>query len=468
MRRFSSLPALFIAVSTFSYAAQPEIQALGPDLKPLPAASATFETGNFKLENAIEIALRDNRAIHNAALAVEKADGQVRQARSIAGMKLDANLTQTRLDEITSANFGGQNVALSKLDNQKIWLELSQPLFLGQKDRAAIRSSRFGRDIAGSAYTLTRQQMILAASIGYYSWLYAREVEDVGRMNLELAQAHYDLVKKRFGAEQASKYELLRAEVRLVQTQSAFLKDQNDAQLARLELLKMLALPLETALDTSCRLEAEILKPDLESDLAQAEQLREDLKIKRDEKRLANQAVVAARGEKQPTVALFGQFGSEDPSSKSGFGSLERKSYWLAGVSVNLPVLDAGFSSGRVLEAKSGLKQSETGYADSVEQAQLEIRKAILSLNTSEQIVNAQKENVKQAEETMRLAKVRYENGMFTQVDLFDAETAWSNARLMYIQSVFLHHQARLSYLLATGRLGRELIADSSGERKSR
>ncbi|HMM59757.1 MAG TPA: TolC family protein, partial [Candidatus Rifleibacterium sp.] len=139
-----------------------------------------------------------------------------------------------------------------------------------------------------------------------------------------------------------------------------------------------------------------------------------------------------------------------------------------AGVSVNLPVLDAGFSSGRVLEAKAGLKQSETGYADSVEQAQLEIRKAILSLNTSEQIVNAQKENVKQAEETMRLAKVRYENGMFTQVDLFDAETAWSNARLMYIQSVFLHHQARLSYLLATGRLGRELIADSSSERKSR
>lgn len=468
MRQVASFLALFLAVSVCSYAAEPEIQALGPDLKPLLIASATFDTDDFRLENAIEIVLRDNHTIQNAALAVEKADGQVRQARSIAGMKLGANMTQTRLDEITSANFGGQNVALSKLDNQKIWLELSQPLFLGQKDKSAIRSSRLGRDIAGSSYTLTRQQMILAASIGYYSWLYAREVEDVGRMNQELAQAHYDLVKKRFGAEQASKYELLRAEVRLVQTQSAFLKDQNDAQLARLELLKMLALPLETALNTSCRLEAEILKPDLESDLSQAENLREDLKIKRDEKRLANQAVVAARGEKQPTVALFGQFGSEDPSSKSGFGSLERKSYWLAGVSVNLPVLDAGFSSGKVLEAKSSLKQSETGYADSLEQAQLEIRKAILSLNTSEQIVNAQKENVKQAEETMRLAKVRYENGMFTQVDLFDAETAWSNARLMYIQSVFLHHQARLSYLLATGRLGRELIADSSGERKSR
>ncbi len=467
MRRTLSL-AVFFFIAAGSFAAQPQIQALGPDLKPLPVASAAFDAKDFRLENAIDIALRDNRTIQHAALAVEKADGQVRQARSIAGMKLGANMTQTRLDEITSADFGGQKVALSKLDNQKIWLELSQPLFLGQKDRAAIKSSRLGRDIAGSAYTLTRQQTILAASIGYYSWLYAREVEDVGRMNLELAQAHYDLVKKRFGAEQASKYELLRAEVRLVQTRSDFLKDQNDAQLSRLELLKMLALPLETALDTSCRLEAEILKPDLESDLAQAEELREDLKIRRDEKRLAGQAVVAARGEKQPTVALFGQFGSEDPSSKSGFGSLERKSYWLAGVSVNLPVIDAGFSSGKVLEAKSGLKQSETSYADSLEQAQLEIRKAILSLNTSEQIVNAQKENVKQAEETMRLAKVRYENGMFTQVDLFDAETAWSNARLMYIQSVFLHHQARLSYLLPTGRLGRELIADSSSERKSR
>ncbi len=463
-----SLFFLLLILANAALAEECLIEALGPDMKPISTASAGFNLLDFQLRDALNIVLTENRTIKSSELAIAKAEGQVRQARSIAGLQLSAKMTQTRLDEVTAANFGGQNVALSKLDNQKVWVELAQPLFLGRKDRAAINSSRLGREIANSSHTLTRQQIVMAASIGFYSWLFAREVEDVGRMNLDLAQAHFDLVNKRYQAQQASKYELLRAEVRLVQTRSAFLKDQNDSQLSQLELLKLLSLPLDTPIDTTCRLEAEKISPQLAADLEKAMQQREDLHVKRTEKKLAAEKVVAARGEKQPTVALFGQFGSEDPSSKSGFGALERKSYWLAGISLSLPIIDAGLSSGKVVEAKAGLCQSANEYDNSLEQAELEIRKAALSLNTSEQIVTAQKENLKQAEETTRLAKVRYENGLFTQVDLFDAENAWSNARLLYIQAVFLHHQARLSYLLAIGQLGRDLLAAMPEKRNKR
>ncbi|MEW6708620.1 MAG: TolC family protein [Candidatus Riflebacteria bacterium] len=422
-------------------------------------ASPTSEISDLKLDYVLAQALAANRTIKKAEFAIKKAEGKVAEARSIAGLKLSGNLTQTRIDDVPTADFGGQKMKLGLLDNQKVWLELAQPLFLGQKDRAAIRSSRLGRQIAKHAFNLVRQQILLAASISYYSWLYAREVEEVGRQNLELAQAHFDLVSKRFKAEQASKYELLRADVRLVQSRSAYLKDQNDAQLSRLELLKLLSMPLDAKLNTTERLEAETLTPNLDEDLIAAEKEREDLKIKRCEMELAEQSMKAARGEKQATVSLFGQYGSEDPSSKSSFGALERKSYWIAGVSVNVPIIDAGNSSGKIAQADSERMQSKNDYSDSLEQMQLEIRQATLTLSTSEQIVKAQKENLKQAEETLRLAKVRYENGMFTQVDLFDAENAWSNASLLYFQSVFQHHQARLSYLLATGRFGRNLIA---------
>jgi len=444
-----------------------QIQELDENLKPVQTTADQTNLADFRLEDAIKIALKANKSIISAEMAYKKAEAQVLQARSITGLKLTGNLTHTRLDEITSADFGGQKIALSKLDNQKIWLELSQPLFLGLKDRAAIRSSRLGREISEALLKLTRQQTILAASIGFYSWLYAREVAEVSQMNLNLAQAHFDLVKRRFNAQQASKYELLRAEVRLVQTQSDLLKEKNDAELTRLELLKLLSIPLNSDLETSMKLEPDLFTADLEKDLKTAEATREDLKIRALEKKLADQAVIAARGEKQPTVALFGQYGSENPSSKSGFGSLQRKDYWLAGLSVNLPFIDAGLSSGRLLEAKSDMALSQNNFENSLEMAQLEIRKAALNLNTTEQIVSAQRQNLKQAEETMRLAKVRYENGMFTQVDLFDAETAWSNAHLMYIQSVFLHHQARLSYLLATGKLGNNIMTSADNTKEN-
>ncbi len=460
MKDFLACLLAFLLFPAWLGSSELEIVELDKNLNPVQPALPTYDVNNFTLEDALNMALHANRTVRKAKFALEAAQGQVRQARSIGGLKLSANLTHTRLDEVPSANLGGQNIALGKLDNQKIWLELAQPLFLGQKDKAAIKSSRLGRTIAESAYTLVRQQILLAASFSYYSWLYARAVEEVSRLNLELAQTHFKLVTKRYMAKQASKYELLRADVRLVQSRSSYLRNQNDARLKRLELLKLLSLPLDTELGTKARLAAEKLEPDLKNDLEAASQLREDLKIKRYEIELARQSLIAARGEKQPNVSLFGQFGSEDPSSKSSFGSLERKSYWLAGVSVNLPIIDAGLSSGKVKEAKASMSDSKNDYGEALEQAQLEIRSAALNLSNSEEIVAAQQENLKHAEETLRLAKVRYENGMFTQVDLFDAENAWSNARLLYIQAIFQHHQARLSYGLATGKLGRQRLTE--------
>jgi len=439
------------------YAEPVTIVELDNEMKPVPVVTNELNTENLCLEDALRIALQNNRTIKTSEFAVEKATGQLQQARSIGGLKFSGNMTQTRIDDVPSANLGGQTIAMGRKDNQKIWGELTQPLYLGGKDRAAVNSARFGQMIAEAAHTLTRQQIVLAASLRYLSWLYAREVEDVGKMDLDLAQAHFSLVEKRYAAEQTSKYELLRAEVRLVQNRSAYIKDCNDTELARLDLLKLLSLPLDLKIDTTCRLEVEKLQPQLESDIVEAEDRREDLQIKRRENKIAAEQIKAAKGEKKLNAALFAQYGSENPSSKADFGKLERKSYWLAGVSLNLPIMDSGFSRGRISEARAARSQSENEYLNSLEQAQLEIRQAYLTLNSSEQIVVAQKENLKQAEETMRLANVRYENGLFTQVDLFDAENAYSNTRLQYLQAVFFHHQARLSYLLATGKLGRDL-----------
>ncbi len=450
--------ALFMGLGMSLAAQSLEIIELDEEMRPVTTASQTFDQQNVCLEDVVGLALKNNRAVKSSEFNIKKMRGQVEQARSIGGLRLSGNMTQTRIKDVPSANFGGQTIEMGRHDIQKIYGELTQPLYLGEKDRAAVNSARLGQLIAESAHTLTRQQIIMAASLSYYSWLYAREVEDVGKMDRDLAQAHFDLVEKRFAAEQTSKYEVLRAEVRLAQNRSAYIKDCNDTELARLDLLKLLSLPLDMAVDTACRLEVEALEPQLEEDISMAEERREDLQIKRRECKIADEQIRAAHGEKRLTAALFAQYGSENPSSYADMGKVERKAYWLAGLSLNLPIMDAGFSHGKVSEARAARSQSENAYFDALEQAHLEIRQAYLTLKSSEEIVAAQKENLKQAEETMRLANVRYENGLFTQVDLFDAETAYSNTRLHYLQAVFFHHQARLAYQLATGRLGRDRL----------
>ncbi len=455
----SKLSALFLLsmlVVGPSFAQEYKIQALDKDLNPIEdpekIAEKEYNFSDFDLDSAIEIALKSNRSIKNAATNVEKAEAGVWEARTAASTKVTADLSKTRLEDGTV-----QGVKNATLDNMTgSHLKLTQPIYLGKADRAAITNARLGRDIAKASQTLTKQNIVMSVSKAYYAWLYAREVENVGKMDLDLAQAHYDLVNKRYQAEQTSKYELLRADVRLAQYKSSYLGNKNEAEMAKLSLLKLLSLPMDTDINTSAKLEIEEIQPDVEEDLVNAINIREDLKISRAKKNIAEQSLVAARSNGHPSVVLTAQYGYDKPSNRKAGGKSSDKT-WNAAVALTMPILDASLTKSKVKAAKAGIKEADNNYSENIENTELEVYRAALSLQNAIEVLASQKENLKQAEETLRLAKVRYENGLFTQIDLFDAENALSNANLIYLQDIFNHHNARLAYQLAIGKLGRDI-----------
>lgn len=458
--------ALLIPFSGSLHAvSMPGIQPLNEDLQPIEQEVVT-DFADLSLDAAIQRALQANRDIVSARQEVEKAEGKVLQAKSIASPKLSGKHSQTRLDDVGEINFGGQSLAMGKKDIAKSYVELNQPLYLGGKAKSATSIARLGRSIARSALILEQQSIVMKTTLEYLGWVYAREVELVGKKDLELAQAHHDLVQARFENNMASRYELLRADVRLAQAKSIFIKHQNSTRLAQLQLMNSLVLPLDNKLQTSYHLEMDEFVPNLDEGLKIAQELREDLFIQKQQKTIADRSVNAAFAERRPDLVLFGQFGSEDPSSKSSMGAYERKNYWNAGVSLNFPILDGGLSKGKIKEAKASLKQSENNCKNAEEKVELEVKSSALSLLSAAEIVTAQKENLKQAEETLRLARVRYENGMFTQVEMFDAENAYSNSRLTYLAAVFDYHQAKVSYLMATGQLGRNFLNGNKMEKQ--
>lgn len=430
-----------------------KIQALDKDLNPVEepeSAEKTYNFADFDLDSAIEIALQNNRSIKGAVHGVQKAEAAVWQARTAASTKLTANATKTKLDE-------DYKTAQSPLTEQNSAnLTLTQPLFLGNADRAGISSARLGRDIAKSSMTLTKQNIIKAVSLAYYNWLYMREVEKVAQQDLELAQAHYDLVNKRFQAEQTSKYELLRADVKLASNKSTYIGAKNDSLTARLDLLKLLSLPMDTELETSAALEIIDVHPDVMDDLDKAVDVREDMKIAKAKQKMAKRSLVAARANGLPSVVLNAQYGSQKPMS--GHAKMtESDEYWNASVALSMPIFDASLTRAKIKDANAGIKDADNNYAEAKEKTELEVYQSALNLQTAIELLASQKENLKQAEETLRLAKVRYENGLFTQIDLFDAENAWSNAKLVYLKAIFNHHSARLAYQLAVGKLGRDI-----------
>lgn len=428
-----------------------------------PPVLKTDENGRILLHDVnigdiLKIALLRNRQVAAAAQRIDQANGQVLQARSLLGTRMTGNFSQTRVDDVAKSISGGKTIDLGKRDSQTAYVEVTQPLFLSGKDQSTLNSARLGRSIAGAGDFLTRQSILLETTLRWLSWLFAGEAEKVSEKNLELAQAHHDLVKARFQHKQVSQFEVLRAEVRLAQARSDLRKQTNTRELACLDLLRILDLPEDTEVTTGERLKMIRASIDPVKDASEAIDLREDLRMKRIEVKIAREAIASARSENQPVVSLFGQTGVQDPSSKSSMGNYERKGYWRAGIVANFTLSDGGMRKGRIKEADSRLALAENALQENIEQAKIEIRKASLNIETAEEVVTSQREALKQAEEALRLAGVRYKNGLFTQVELFDAENAYLLTRLQYLQAIHSYHQAVASYHLATGKLGREIL----------
>jgi outer membrane protein len=69
---------------------------------------------------------------------------------------------------------------------------------------------------------------------------------------------------------------------------------------------------------------------------------------------------------------------------------------------------------------------------------------------------------VTRAEEGLRLAEVGYQQGINTQVELIDAQTALTTARVNYYQAIYSHVVAKLALQRAMGTIANSVAPGGS------
>lgn len=108
--------------------------------------------------------------------------------------------------------------------------------------------------------------------------------------------------------------------------------------------------------------------------------------------------------------------------------------------------------------AKSGQFESLSAQTDLeleefVRSIKLEIQDGLLSLYSSSHAIQSQKDNIKSAEESYRVAVIQFKNGMIDNTELLNANIGLSNARTLYVQSLF-------DFQVSKARLNRALGYD--------
>jgi len=127
-----------------------------------------------------------------------------------------------------------------------------------------------------------------------------------------------------------------------------------------------------------------------------------------------------ARAEFFPSISLTGAFGTQSKHLRDlfSFGA----GAWLYGIQGTLPILDFGRTWWKVKDAEAQKRMALAVYNKTVQSAFSDIRTALVQQKESSEIVKSYTAQVESLLKAVDLARVRYDNGYSSYLEVLDAE----------------------------------------------
>jgi outer membrane protein TolC len=247
-------------------------------------------------------------------------------------------------------------------------------------------------------------------------------------------EKHVERVRALYQKGMVSRYDLLRAEVQLSNMQPQLIRMQNAVQLARQSFNLTLNRDPMTEVFLSDSLEFRPVDIDSSRLLPLAMEKRPEYKSILLRQKMVDKARLISYSSYQPTVALIADYSY---SKGSGFAaSDEWNKNWDLGLAASWPLFDGGTGLGKIKEARANTRQLGLVREMLEDGIRMEVTAIYLTIQAAHKAVLSQQRSVEQAQEALKIARVRYENGQATNLDVLDAQVALTQAQTNSIQAV--------------------------------
>jgi multidrug efflux system outer membrane protein len=168
--------------------------------------------------------------------------------------------------------------------------------------------------------------------------------------------------------------------------------------------------------------------------------LPSDLLARRPDIRQAEQQLIAAnarigvaKAQYFPSISLTGFFGSASTELSDLFTG-PAKSWSYAGMLAG-PIFTAGKIKGTVKAAQAVQQEALFGYEQAIRNGFREFEDALIDQDRTRMQLDAQAKQVEVLATYARLARLRYENGYTSYIEVLDAERSLFNSQLSYAQT---------------------------------
>ncbi|RZI40776.1 efflux transporter outer membrane subunit [Herbaspirillum sp. HC18] len=147
----------------------------------------------------------------------------------------------------------------------------------------------------------------------------------------------------------------------------------------------------------------------------------------------SNALIGAARAQYFPSISLTGLFGSASSEFSNLFSGPAK--VWSYGLSAAMPIFTAGGISGQVQQAEAQQREALLQYQKAIQVAFQEVSDALINHQKAREQLGLLKNQVVTLRQYLELARLRYDNGYTSYIEVLDAERSLFTAELSYSQT---------------------------------
>jgi outer membrane protein len=423
----------------------------------LPEGVAAQDRKNyFTLEKSIAQALESSYKIKARGERIEQATDVMKQSRAEFLPKMGTAYSYNRLSEPpisrTSTLFGTQiPLIVGTQDNfQWTWF-VRQPIFTGFALLSNYRLAELGIDQSQMEMDLEKLDLVLRVKEAYFNILGADKAVEVAQTTVESLTQTVKVARSFFEVGMIPVNDVLKAEVELANAEQALVNWKNAAQTSRSSFNTILVRPVNAPVEVEDIL---VFKPEVgeyDAYVKLALDNRPEIKILDINLLQADEQIRLAKSKFYPEIGLTYQYISQGDEAAVKGSPYVDANHWEVMAVANWTFWEWGktYYAGKEKESlKRQLSQTKLDVEDGI---RLQVKQAVLDLDSSANNIPVTQKGVESGEENLRVNAERYRAQVSTITDLLDAQTLLARARLDYYRALYDHNQAKARLYRALG-----------------